>query len=220
MPRIHIRFTSALVLSIACLAFASPSFAVPFTVHSAEFGERITLTGDRDVWTAQLDISLEGGPMHSPSYCVDLATHIDYGTYDARAVLDAHSSPSPADERARDFAWAGHVMDDFGYDIGLLAIGQITRAQAITGVQAAIWEGIYGGNIIVVESLSRGAQEVFRMIMSSEVGADGPALIVDLVRYQDQVIRGTSAPVPEPSAALVFGVGTLIAGGAVRRRSR
>jgi hypothetical protein len=42
-------------------------------------------------------------------------------------------------------------------------------------------------------------------------------LVVDLRGWQDQVIVGSN-PVPEPSAALVFGIGTLVVGSCMRRR--
>jgi hypothetical protein len=149
---------------------------------------------------------------------VDLDTHISRGVYQVRGVLDAYSDPSPADEAPRDFAWAGHVMDHYGYDVDLLVTSSVSRDQAITGVQAAIWEGIYAGSIVNVDSLSLGARSVFDEIMASGLRvADGPALVIDLVGAQDQII---SNPVPEPSAALVFGLGSVLAGTAIRRRER
>lgn len=46
---------------------------------------------------------------------------------------------------------------------------------------------------------------------------DGSALVIDLVGAQDQII---SNAVPEPSAALVFGLGSVLAGSVIRRRER
>ena len=46
---------------------------------------------------------------------------------------------------------------------------------------------------------------------------DGPALVIDLVGAQDQII---SNPIPEPSAALVFALGSVLAGISIRRRER
>jgi hypothetical protein len=70
----------------------------------------------------------------------------------------------------------------------------------------------------VRSSLSAGAQLVYDRIMATKIQGDGPALVVDLHGWQDQVIRGGSNAVPEPSAALVFGLGTLVAGSLMRRR--
>lgn len=202
------------------VAAATPAFATSFTVHGWERGEDIKLLSGRDVATAQLDISLENGPQNVAAYCVDLDANINVGTYNARAVLDAGTAASPSDEAPRDFAWAGHVMDHFGYDISTLTSGSVSRTAAITGVQAAIWEGLYGGGIIDYASLSAGAQSVYDTILQSGPVADGSSVIVDLVGKQDQVIAGAANPVPEPSAAIVFAVGTLIAGSAAQRRNR
>lgn len=132
-----------------------------------------------------------------------------------RAVLDAYTSPSPADERARNFAWAGHVMDVFGRDLSVLTGGGITRTHAITAVQAAIWEGIYGGGVVNAASLSTGARSIFDDIMASQISLTGHAVIAEMRGHQDQVV---SNPVPEPTAAAVFATGMLIVGRAVRRR--
>ncbi|MBK7948981.1 MAG: thioester domain-containing protein [Deltaproteobacteria bacterium] len=202
-------------LGMALLA-ATPSMATTFTVHSYQLGERIALTDGTRVWTAQLDVTLEGVASHVASFCVDLQTSIAPGTYTVNNVLDAFSSPSPAGEAVRTLAWAGHVIENF--TVASLAVGGITAQQAITGLQAAIWEGIYGGGKIDVTSLSANAQLVFNNILSTQVQGDGPALVVDLRGYQDQVIRGGSA-VPEPSAALIFGLGSVVAGSLVRRKA-
>ncbi|MFO0689924.1 MAG: thioester domain-containing protein [Myxococcota bacterium] len=203
-----------LTLGLAVLA-ASPSMATSFTVHGYQLGERIALTDGTRVWTAQLDVTLEGVATHVASFCVDLQTSIAVGSYTVNDVLDAFSSPSPAGEAVRNFAWAGHVIENFS--VASLAVGGITAQQAITGIQAAIWEGIYGGGKIDVTSLSANAQTVYNTILGTKILGDGPALVVDLRGYQDQVIRGSA--VPEPSAALIFGLGTVVAGTLVRRKA-
>lgn len=209
------RFKLALfTLGMALLA-SSPSMATTFTVHGYQIGERIALTDGTRVWTAQLDVSLEGVASHVASYCVDLQTSIAPGVYTVNNVLDAFNSPSPAGETPRNLAWAGHVIENFS--VASLAVGGITAQQAITGIQAAIWQGIYGGGKIDVASLSTGAQTVYNKILSTKILGDGPALVVDLRGYQDQVIRGSA--VPEPSAALIFGLGTVVAGTLVRRKA-
>jgi hypothetical protein len=211
-------FVSALALLAATPSMATLSAAPgTFVVYGYQLGERISLADGNRVWTAQLDVSLGGVADHVASFCVDLDSSISIGTYTVNNVLDAYSSASPAGETPRDLAWAGHVIENFG-NIGALAVGGITTQQAITGVQAAIWEGIYGGGKIDVSSLSYNAQQVFNQIMATEVQGDGPAIVVDLRGYQDQVIGGGSA-VPEPSAALIFGLGSVVAGTVVRRRA-
>lgn len=211
------RFATALFVFATSLLGASSAMATAFTVHGYDLGEKITLTDGQRVWTAELNVSLEGVADHVSSFCVDIYTSIGPGEYAAADVLDAYSSPSPAGEASRDLAWAGHVMENFG-NVDLLVTAGISRDQAITGVQAAIWEGIYGGGKVVRSSLSYGAQQVYDKIMASKITGDGSAVVVDLRGWQDQVLIGSNA-VPEPSAALVFGLGTLVAGGFVRRRA-
>ena len=202
----------------AALLGASASQATGFTVHSYQLGERIALTNGTRVWTAQLDVSVENLVSHVPSFCVDVFSPITVGQYDARGILDADTAVAPTDERARNFAWAGHVMETFGGDVASLVSSGITRAQAVTGVQAAIWQGIYGANMVNRTSLSVGARAVYDRIMRTQDSGVGDALIVELRGRQDQVLIGPRA-IPEPSAALVFGLGTLVAGSALRRRA-
>lgn len=217
-------------LAFAMLLFAASASATTFTVHGFELGERITVFGSRSVNTALLDVSLDA--MRGESFCVDLDTYISTSAYDVRAVLDPFVDPAPADEAPRDLAWAGFVMNNFGFDVGQLVSATVTRVQAITGVQAAIWEGIYGGNVVDDSSLSAGAQEIFFRILNAGGGwigggadggepgggfaLEGPAVVVDLANNQDQVF---TKPIPEPSAALVFGIGALLVGATRRTRA-
>lgn len=212
---------SSLVVFAAVLLGATASQAAGFTVHRYELGEQIRLTNGTRVWTAQLDVSIENVASHVPSFCVDVYTHIGVGQYDTRNILDADTGAAPAGERARNFAWAGHVMETYGADIASLATGNITRAQAITGVQAAIWQGIYGGNMVTRSSLSAGARSIFDRIMQTQFVGTTDANIAEFIGVQDQVYNGPrpTNPIPEPSAALVFGVGTLVAGSVLRRRA-
>jgi hypothetical protein len=211
------RLLSAFFVLAAVLLGASSSQATGFTVHSYELGERIALTNGTRVYTAMLDVSVENLVSRVPSFCVDVFTPIAVGEYTARDVLDADTAVAPIGERARNFAWAGHVMETFGNNVASLVTSGITRAQAITGVQAAIWQGIYGGNMISRNSLSVGARTIYDRIMRTQISGEGDALIVELHGRQDQVIVGPN-PIPEPSAALVFGLGTLVAGTVLRRR--
>lgn len=213
--------TPLFVTAVVLLLGASSAQATGFTVHSYELGEQIRLTNGTRVWTAQLDVSIENVASHVPSFCVDVYTQIGVGQYDARSILDADTGIAPAGEHARNFAWAGHVMETFGADIASLVTGNITRAQAITGVQAAIWQGIYGGNMVNRSSLSAGARSIFDRIMSTTFTGTTDAYIAEFRGIQDQVFNGPrpTNPIPEPSAALVFGIGSLVAGSALRRRA-
>jgi hypothetical protein len=202
----------------AAVLGATSSQATGFTVHSYELGERITLTNGTQVTTAQLNVSVENLVSRVPSFCVDVFTSIGVGQYDARGILDADTAVAPAGEGARNFAWAGHVMETFGNDVARLVTAGITRAQAITGVQAAIWQGIYGGNMVSRSSLSLGAQRVYDSILSSRDSGTDNSWIAEFRGNQDQVFGG-SAPIPEPSAALIFGLGTLVTATVLRRRS-
>jgi len=209
---------SFLILA-AALVGASSSQAAAFSVHSYELGERIALTNGTRVWTARFDVSVESLVSHVPSFCVDVYTAIGVGEYTTRDVLDADSAVAPVGERARNFAWAGHVMENFGNDVASLVSSGISRAQAITGVQAAIWQGIYGGNTINRYSLSTGARHVFDDIMRSSVEGSSDTWIAEFRGVQDQVFVRPTNPIPEPSAALVFGLGMVVAGSVLRRRA-
>ena len=211
-------------LLAGALLLSAPAAATSFTVHGWELGERITLESGRRVWTAQFDASLDDE--RGISFCVDLDTYIHQGTFAVRDVLDPMTAGSPGFERPRDFAFAGSVMDNYGFDVDMLTGSMVTRKHAITGVQAAIWDGIYGGGVVRLSSLSDGARDVYDRIMSSTLGArqqlDDPApsgnsVIVEMVGKQDQVF---SNPVPEPGAAFAFALGALIVRGAASRRRR
>jgi hypothetical protein len=200
---------------------ATSAHATGFTVHSYQLGERITLTDGTRVMTAQLDVSVENIASHVPSFCVDVFTTIGVGQYDARGILDADVAVAPAGERARNFGWAGHVMQTYGNDVSRLVTSGITRTQAITGVQAAIWQGIYGGNMVSRSSLSTGARRIYDEIMQSRDTGTDDSFIAEFRGHQDQVWVGprpTPNPIPEPSAALIFGLGTLVTGTVLRRR--
>ncbi len=204
-------------LAVLSLLFSAPAAAASFTVHGYELGERIQLTNERQVYTALFDVSLDED--RGISFCVDLDTYIGVGTYEVREVGNASVFVGPGSEAPRNFEWAGLVMDKYGVDIDGLTNPFVTRKQALTGIQAAIWEGIYGGGVVLASSLSGGARSVYDRIVSETQGTQGEgpsgSVIVELAGNQDQVF---SNPVPEPSAALVFSIGALIVRGATRRR--
>lgn len=218
--RVSRLLSSFFVLAAAVLG-ATSAQATGFTVHSYELGERIRLTNGTQVTTAQLSVSVENWVSRVPSFCVDVFTPIGVGQYDTRGLLDADTAVAPAGERARNFAWAGHVMTTYGQDVARLVTAGITRVQAITGVQAAIWQGIYGGNMISRASLTFGAQRVYDSILASRDNGIDNSWIAEFQGTQDQVFVGPrpgASPVPEPGAALIFGLGTLVTGTVLRRR--
>lgn len=207
---------SLLLLSLLAFALASPALASTMTVHGWEAGETITLSEGRRVLTARLDVTLNA--VAGNSFCVDLDHTIGQSTYNVRALLtpaEATASPPPG-ETPRNFVWAGQVVNQYGKSLD--AWGKdVTRKQAITGIQASIWEGIYGGGLVDASSLSAGARSVYETILANAGGSTGNVVIVDFNDRQDQTFQPA---IPEPSAALVFGVGLLLtaAGGARRKR--
>ncbi|MCP3986265.1 MAG: hypothetical protein GY723_17945 [bacterium] len=205
---------SPLFALLAAVLLSAPAAATSFTVHGYELGERVTLTSGRQVWTAQFDASLDD--VRGISFCVDVDKYIRVGSFHVRDVLDPYTASSPPLETPRDFAFAGSVMDNYGYDVGMLTGGAVTRTQAITGVQAAIWDGIYGGGKVQLSSLSPGARSTYDTVMAgTRSGHTERAVIVEMSRRQDQVF---SNPIPEPGAALVFALGAVIVRGAANRR--
>lgn len=209
------RFTSLAVLLLT-LAFAAPATAGSITVLGWESGEVITLAEGRKVQTALLDVTLNG--VSGNSFCVDLDHTIGQSTYNVRALLtpaEATASPPPG-ETPRNFVWAGQVVNQYGKALDSWGSG-ITRRQAITGTQAAIWEGIYGGGMVDASSLSAGARFVFDTVLANAGGSTGNVKIVELNDRQDQTFQPA---IPEPSAALVFGVGLLITAAGGKRRGR
>ena len=91
-----IRLATAALVFATSLFGASSSLATSFTVHGYDLGENIALVGGQRVWTAELDVSLEGVADHTTSFCVDLYSSIGPGNFTVANVLDAYSSPSPA----------------------------------------------------------------------------------------------------------------------------
>jgi len=209
------RFTSLAVLLLT-LVFAAPATAGSITVLGWESGEVITLAKGGNVQTALLDVTLNG--VSGNSFCVDLDHTIGQSTYNVRALLtpaEATASPPPG-ETPRNFVWAGQVVNQYGKALDSFGPG-ITRRQAITGTQAAIWEGIYGGGIVDASSLSAGARFVYDTVLANAGGSTGNVKIVELNDRQDQTFQPA---IPEPSAALVFGVGLLITAAGGKRRGR
>ena len=99
-------------------------------------------------------------------------------------------------------------------------------AQTVTGKLAAI-DGEYAGHSF---SLTRmpGSHDYWAQLgtclndKDCEVGLSSWITITDdrtQQTYHGDINLRVSAPVPEPSAALVFGLGTLVVGGSIRRRA-
>ena len=74
------------------LVAARPSGATTFTVHGYQLGERIALTDGTRVWTAQLDVTLEGvASTLDPSFGSAGIPH--QASYPSRTSADAASAP-------------------------------------------------------------------------------------------------------------------------------
>ena len=56
----RLRLPTLILATAMALLGSSSAWAATFTVHSFDLGERVTLTNGQTVWTAELDVSLEG----------------------------------------------------------------------------------------------------------------------------------------------------------------
>jgi hypothetical protein len=203
----------------AVLLFAAPSFAVTFQVLGWQAGESINVTFDganRSVLTAQFQELLDG--VAGSSFCVDLSQYINRGTFSDFVVYD----PTAAEGEAfadgppeRQFTLAAQIVNAWANDIGALAsqLG-VSEVQVVTGVQAAVWEAVYG-DAFAVNTMSDGAQSVYDFVLGRQYDGYGATVLVYSRTRQDQMF---TPPVPEPSAVLLFGTGALLVGRSLRRR--
>jgi hypothetical protein len=212
-----------MLLLSAVLLPAAPSLAVSFTVLGWDAGQTVgvSFNGDsRSVATALFHESVDG--VLGTSFCTDLLQTISTGTYSDFVAYDpavADGMPSldvPAPPRQ--FVFAAQISSAWSNEIDVLAASLgVTKVQAITGVQVAIWEAVYG-DAFAWTSMSAGAQKVFGYVSGLTYGGYGQTLLYVSGTRQDQLF---TPPVPEPSAMLVFGVGGALVGRAlVRRRAR
>jgi hypothetical protein len=202
---------------------AAPSLAVSFQVTGWDLGETVNVTfqgSSQSFATAHFHEVVDG--VAGTSFCTELTQTIGKGTYSDFTAYEpaaAEGMPFAAVVPTRDFVLAADMMNQWGNDLGALtsALG-VTEVQAITGVQAAIWEAVYGDSFAATSaSMSAGAYKAFQYVLGfdySSLGYGNTLLYYSATR-QDQLF---TPPVPEPSALLAFGVGSLLVGTALLRR--
>ncbi len=205
----------------ALLLFAAPSLATSFTVTGYDLGEaiRVQFNGQsRTFWTAQFQEEVDG--VVGTSFCADLSQVIGVSTYTSFAAHDpaaAESAAFAAGTPQRKFVFAAKIADRWGNDLGWLQTNLgVTETQAITGVQAAIWEAVYGNAFAATSaSMSAGAFQVYEYVLGSKYSDYGRTLLYYSRTHQDQLF---TPPIPEPSAMIVFGAGALLVGRTLMRR--
>ena len=214
------RFLRLLAMA-ALLLFAAPSFATSFTVTGYDLGEaiRVQFNGQsRTFWTAHFQEEVDG--VVGTSFCADLSQTIGVSTYTSFAAYDPAAAESAAFATGtpqRKFVFAAKIADRWGNDLGWLQTNLgVTETQAITGVQAAIWEAVYGTAFSATSaSMSAGAFQVYQHVLGSKYSDYGRTLLYYSSTKQDQLF---TPPIPEPSAMIVFGAGALLVGRTLMRR--
>ena len=211
-----------LLVLATLLLFAVPSFATSFSVLGWDAGEvvKVQFNGQaRSFWTVQFHENVDG--VVGTSFCADLSQTIGKTTYSnfvandpAAAQNQAFASGTPK----RQFVFAATIADKWGNSLGWLEskLG-VTHVQAITGVQAAVWEAVYGNSFTAASSsMSAGAFKAFQYVLGFKgyVGYGKTQLYYSRWN-QDQLF---TPPVPEPSAMFVFAAGALLVGRSLLRR--
>jgi hypothetical protein len=215
------RFLRALTVA-ALLLLSAPAFALSFQVTGWDLGEtlKVTFAGQsRSFHTAQFHEIVDG--VVGTSFCADLSQTLGVGTYTSFAAYDptaAESQSFATGAPPRKFTFAATIVDEWGNRLSWLEnkLG-VTRVQAISGVQAAVWEAIYGDAFTATSSsMSAGAYRVFEYVLGFR-GYDGVGgtLLYYSRTHQDQLF---TPPVPEPSALIVFGAGAILIGRSLLRR--
>lgn len=214
------------LLALAALTLiAAPALASSFTVLGWDAGEviRVSFNGqDRSFWAVQFKEEVDG--VQGTSFCADLSQTIAKGTYTNFVPYDpaaAEGQPFATAAPPRTFVFAATIVDEWGDKLDWLTSAlAITKVQAITGVQAAVWEAVYGGAFTATQaSMSAGAYKAFEYVLGFK-GYDGygNTKLYYSPTNQDQLF---TPPIPEPSALLAFGAGALLVGRSLlRRRTR
>lgn len=161
------------------------------------------------------------GSVLGTSFCADLSQTIGQATYSNFAAFDPAAAEGQAfasGPPARHFVFAATIANKWGNDLSALEsqLG-VTRVQAITGVQAAVWESVYGNTFTATAaSMSQGAFAAYQYVLGySGYHGYGKTLLYHSRTNQDQLF---TPPVPEPSAMFVFGAGALLVGRSLLRR--
>jgi hypothetical protein len=206
----------------ALMLLAAPSFASTFTVLGWDTGEviKVQFNGqNKSYWTVQFHENVDG--VVGTSFCADLSQVITKATYTNFVAYDpavAGSQSFAAGPPARQFVFAATIADRWGNDLDWLQtqLG-VTQVQAITGVQAAVWEAVYGTAFTATSaSMSAGAYQVYTYVLGYKgYPGYGNTQLYYSRTNQDQLF---TPPVPEPGAMVVFGAGALLVGRALKRR--
>ncbi len=211
-----------LLAMAALLAFASPSFAATFTVTGWDPGEVINVQfngQNKSFWTVHFHETV--GSVVGTSFCADLSQVITKATYTNFTAYDPTAAESQAfasGPPARKFAFAATIADKWGNSVSWLQnkLG-VTQVQAITGIQAAVWEAVYGNAFTATsKSMSAGAYDVYEYVLGFRgYSGYGNTQLYYSRTNQDQLF---TPPVPEPGAMAVFAAGALLVGRALKRR--
>jgi hypothetical protein len=223
-----IRALRLAVALVAGLFAASPAFALPFqttgTVPGLGSARTIKYTLNQPgalpdvtntVYVVAFQSTLDG--VDGTSFCVDVLHGLSVpGTYNA--VVEAIS---PA------YLEAAQIANRWANDLGALSSSLgISLADAAAGVQEAVWKSVYDqpaglGVISFHRALTAGEQAAFAYANDpthwNGVGSTQLLRLTDASGRIRQAQLFTPA-VPEPSALLVFGVGSLLVGASLRKR--
>jgi len=209
-----------ILVLLAVALLGAPAFATSFQVTGWELGEtvRVNFLGStRNFATAQFHAVVDG--VAGTSFCADLSQYINVGTYSQFGAYDPAAAESQAFAYSprRRFVWAAQIADHWGNEIGWLSSNLgVTRVQAITGIQSAIWEAVYNSGFRATSaSMSAGAWSAYQYVLGTSYSGYGNTLLYYSRTRQDQLF---TPPVPEPSALIVFGAGALLVGNALVRR--
>ena len=211
-----------ILVLLAAALLGSPALATSFQVTGWELGETVNVTflgSARSFATAQFHEVVDG--VGGTSFCADLSQYVGVGTYTDFVAYDptAAESQAFASSPTRRCAWAARIAGHGGNDSGWLSSSLgVTRVQAITGVQAAIWEAVYNGNFTATAaSMSVGAWSAYQHVLGANYSGYGATMLYHSRTRQDQLF---TPPVPEPSAMIVFGAGALLVAHRLLRRRR
>jgi len=220
-----LRLTLALAAGLfAATAASALSFETTGTVPGLASARTLRYTLDRPgalpdvtntVYVVAFQATLDG--VDGRSFCVDVLHSLSVpGSY--QAVVEAIG---PA------YLEAAQIANRWSHDLGSLAgsLG-ISLADAAAGVQEAIWKSVYDepaglGVIAFHRALTAGEQAAFQMASNplywNGVGSTQLLRLTDSLGRTRQAQLFTPA-VPEPSALLVFGIGSLLVGRSLRTR--
>jgi hypothetical protein len=217
MLRLLQMLSFAFCASLAAPVLATP--ATPFEVLGYDLGRNVGIVIDgtsRTVATALFYERVDG--VTGTSFCTDLLQTISRGTYYDFVAIDpatAESEGFAAAPPPRKFVFAAEISGAWSNNIDALASSLgVLKVDAITGVQVAIWEAVYGDEFSV-SSMTDAAWKVYQHVIHIDYAGYGNTLLFYSPTRQDQLF---TPPVPEPSAMLAFSVGALLVGRALLRR--